>query len=171
MQEYITDSRGKKRKAVRVICDYCNKEYLKPLRFANKLKHTFCSKECSKKFHENKIEVECAFCNKKFKKIKSRLNTKSGLSFCCRKCKDEAQRLENNFKQLWPSHYESNLHTYRALAFRNLPHKCARCGYDSDIDGLDVHHKDGNRQNNKLENLIILCGTCHRIVHRKHIKL
>ena len=31
------------------------------------------------------------------------------------------------------------------------------------IDGwIEVHHRDENRQNNKLENLIILCRSCHK---------
>ncbi len=29
-----------------------------------------------------------------------------------------------------------------------------------------VHHKDQNRRNNRLENLIWLCRNCHYIVHQ-----
>lgn len=28
---------------------------------------------------------------------------------------------------------------------------------------LEVHHKDGNKRNNKLENLEILCPNCHSL--------
>ncbi len=57
---------------------------------------------------------------------------------------------------------------YRKLAFKNYPHTCAMC--DSK-EKLQVHHKDKNRENNTLDNLVILCQKCHmrkvhdRVVH------
>jgi 5-methylcytosine-specific restriction endonuclease McrA len=30
---------------------------------------------------------------------------------------------------------------------------------------LQVHHKDRDRHNNKLENLEMLCPTCHEVEH------
>ena len=35
----------------------------------------------------------------------------------------------------------------------------------SDARILAVHHIDGNRENNKLENLAWLCHNCHYLVH------
>jgi 5-methylcytosine-specific restriction endonuclease McrA len=32
---------------------------------------------------------------------------------------------------------------------------------------LDVHHRDGNFQNNSPDNLIVLCRSCHLKVHHK----
>jgi 5-methylcytosine-specific restriction endonuclease McrA len=51
---------------------------------------------------------------------------------------------------------------YRKIAFDHLPHKCSVCGFDKDVRLLEVHHIDEDRQNNYLNNLIILCPTCHR---------
>ncbi len=39
--------------------------------------------------------------------------------------------------------------------------KCQRCGYAF----LEVHHIDGNRENNDLNNLITLCRKCHFEIH------
>lgn len=50
--------------------------------------------------------------------------------------------------------------TYRRLAILYLEHKCALCD-ETNLDNLDVHHKDGNRKNNELSNLIFLCKRCH----------
>jgi 5-methylcytosine-specific restriction endonuclease McrA len=50
--------------------------------------------------------------------------------------------------------------TYRRIALANLPHKCALCG-ETDLRRLDVHHKDGNRKNNSIDNLVFLCKKCH----------
>ena len=63
-----------------------------------------------------------------------------------------------------PEHYGVNesSSSYRKLAFRNYSHKCAICGWDEDEDILQVHHIDENRLNANLNNLIILCPTCHQ---------
>ena len=122
----------------------------------------------TEKFKGNRTEVECAYCGKYFvKNHSSLLNSQSGLYFCCRKHKDLAQRIESGeqFDYLRPSHYgEEQSNQYRSLAFRNYPHECSICGYhdDDDVSLLDVHHIDSNRENNELENLIILCPNCHR---------
>ena len=41
---------------------------------------------------------------------------------------------------------------------------CEICGISSWNDkpiSLELHHKDGNRTNHRLENLILLCPNCH----------
>ena len=54
---------------------------------------------------------------------------------------------------------------YRDLISRHkIPVKCIKCGI-SDKRVLIVHHKDGNRKNNNIENLERLCCNCHAIVH------
>jgi hypothetical protein len=42
--------------------------------------------------------------------------------------------------------------------------KCRKCKRND--CKLDVHHK-GNPQDNSLNNLILLCGSCHQKAHRK----
>lgn len=45
-------------------------------------------------------------------------------------------------------------------------HKCERCNLEKWLDNLiplEVHHKDGNRTNNHLDNLEILCNNCHAL--------
>lgn len=42
--------------------------------------------------------------------------------------------------------------------------ECAQCGR---TEHLHIHHKDENRHNNKLENLVVLCAKCHRRLHSK----
>ncbi|MDP3997718.1 MAG: HNH endonuclease [bacterium] len=55
----------------------------------------------------------------------------------------------------------------RALKLRLLRirgEKCERCNYDK-REILQVHHKDGNRQNNEINNLEIICPNCHYEEH------
>lgn len=40
---------------------------------------------------------------------------------------------------------------------------CELCGHTTIFKrSLDVHHRDGNKGNNSLDNLMTLCATCHR---------
>jgi 5-methylcytosine-specific restriction endonuclease McrA len=54
---------------------------------------------------------------------------------------------------------------YRKKAFAHFNPCCEICGY-STLEVLHVHHKDENRSNNDLSNLIILCPTHHVEVHK-----
>lgn len=45
-------------------------------------------------------------------------------------------------------------------------HECERCGLTQWLGGaipLELHHKDGNRNNNTLENYELLCPNCHAL--------
>ena len=45
-------------------------------------------------------------------------------------------------------------------------HKCERCGrthWLGELIPLEVHHKDGDRRNNDLTNLELLCANCHAL--------
>ena len=51
--------------------------------------------------------------------------------------------------------------------------KCEKCGntkWMGDEIPLDLHHKDGNRFNNDLKNLEILCKNCHGLTSNHSIK-
>jgi len=52
--------------------------------------------------------------------------------------------------------------TYRRRCFEHEDPVCLCCDADS---SLDVHHVDGNPTNDDLENLVVLCKSCHRKVH------
>jgi 5-methylcytosine-specific restriction endonuclease McrA len=56
-------------------------------------------------------------------------------------------------------------------------HRCENCGLDKWLENkisLELHHIDGNRFNNQLNNLQILCPNCHSITDnysgRKNVK-
>lgn len=54
---------------------------------------------------------------------------------------------------------------YRKFALDHKQNVCERCGED-DVMCLEVHHKDRNRDNNRLSNLAVLCANCHSKEHR-----
>jgi len=56
----------------------------------------------------------------------------------------------------------SGLPNYRKLAFERYPAICVHCGFGIE-PVLEVAHLDGSAQNCSVENLAILCPTCHRM--------
>jgi len=162
------DTTGKKRKHVLIKCDNCEKEFWKPKRFYVKNGTNCCSRECVTQFRRKGhfVELECAYCGKEFERAKSNLKgSKSGLHFCSRKCKDKAQRIESGFKEIWPNHF-GNGNGYREKALKEYGKGCEICGWNHTYD---VHHIDGNRENNNINNLIILCPNCHSLT-KSYIK-
>lgn len=124
-----------------------------------------CQEESKQLLYEkDRTLVQCAYCGKNFYKPNSKLNSKSGLYFCCREHKDLAQRIESgdDYQQMRPSHYGIINSNYRTIAFRHYEHKCNICGYDEDEDLLEVHHVNEEHNDNYVENLMILCPLCHR---------
>lgn len=57
--------------------------------------------------------------------------------------------------------------TYRTKALNYYDNKCCKCGF-SNIDALEVHHKDKNRSNNEISNLEVLCANCHVLTHKNN---
>ena len=155
---------GHKRKLYKKNCVICNEEFLCP-KYRNK---KACSITCKGKFQQIRLEQKCAHCNRNFTRNPSKLkNSKSGLQFCSRKCKDTAQSFEGNAEEIRPAHYKNGEFSYRERALKAYPNKCVKCRYDQDLKMLEVDHIDSDRRNNKLFNLQILCVWCHWLKTRK----
>lgn len=52
----------------------------------------------------------------------------------------------------------------KEIIFNKFGNECAIC---SGKEGLHIHHKDHNPSNNRMDNLIVLCGVCHKKIHMK----
>lgn len=130
----------------------------------------YCSRPCAHKHREHKkygerVNIPCAQCGKLLIKLKEKVKkAKTGLVFCDRKCKENAQRA-GGIPEMKPSRYIDGSSSYRSVAFKTYPKKCNRCGYDSEPGILRVHHRDRNRKNNDPENLEVLCPNCHDLEH------
>lgn len=69
---------------------------------------------------------------------------------------DESYRKAHR-KRVFESKYAGN----GVKALRTAGFKCSECGYEKVAGVLVIHHRDGDRSNNKLSNLQVLCPTCH----------
>ena len=54
---------------------------------------------------------------------------------------------------------------YRGAVLANNPAICQSCGKHVSRRKLHVHHKDKNRKNNVITNLVALCSKCHSDIH------
>lgn len=154
-------------------CKECSEQFEAEVREINRGNGKFCSQSCANSYinrnrEGSSVKVECAYCGEQFRKPKSRVeNSKTGLFFCCREHKDKAQRLDSGIDEINPDHYGNGSKTYRSKALReqSSPHYCSECERTLPKPILEVHHIDGDRENNSLENLKVVCPTCHRLEH------
>lgn len=147
-----------RRTPVRLHCLECNYEWeANPQTFLytnGKSQNHLCP-NCGKM---QKQKVVCAWCGSEIERTPSQIEkSKTGFFYCCR----EHGNLHKNFLRREAGEWADS-NNYRLKAFEVYDHKCAICGWDEDERILEVHHIDENHSHNELNNLVILCPTCHR---------
>ncbi len=145
-------------------CKICFKNfYVKP----SHLKRgwgKFCSKKCQFQGQMKGKIVSCALCFKNiYKSPKNLRGSKSGKYFCNRSCQTKWRN--NIFSGDKSANWLDGKSVYRSILLKTgTKPSCFLCEL-SDIRILNAHHKDHDRSNNKLQNLIWLCLNCHYLVH------
>lgn len=152
---------GRMRTLYQKSCKECNKKFWIPKHILNET--NFCSSKCAQIARNTCIAIKCSLCSKQYKRPLSHIKTKTGLSFCSRSCKERASMYGGILKA---KHYNNWSTRYRQRALKHFSNKCIICGYNKHIKMLEVDHIDGNRTNNKINNLQILCVWCHTLKTR-----
>jgi hypothetical protein len=132
--------KDKMRKKSLTNCNHCNRGFLKYTHEINRAhkesRNLYCSQACFQKHR------------KIFPNVLSD-ETRSKLS----KAKKPIQDLKSQVN-------------VRSRIFKERGRKCEKCGWDATnpftgIVPVQINHKDGDRTNNREENLEILCPNCH----------
>lgn len=143
-------------------CFICTKAvYIRPSVLArSKSGHPFCSNECYGKFCRKPIE--CVVCGTE---ILAGKNKKTCSHACANK-----NRTGIKYKKLGRPN-KDKVKDLRAIRLRLYEHlgkiSCERCNYDKISDVLQVHHVIERCEGggDELENLELLCPTCHMEEH------
>lgn len=79
--------------------------------------------------------------------------------------KGQGWNKDNLHLELFTNNYKKkNGKTTRETLIKIRGHRCEHCGLTEWLGqpiNLQVHHKDGNHQNNSLDNLELVCPNCH----------
>jgi len=121
------------------------------------------SKDGKPKIQETK---NCKFCGNK--------NNHRNALFCSPQCRSDfwyktyIERWQNDLEDGLRSQKNRISNYIRRYLWEKYNNKCCKCGWDkpnliTKKPILEIHHIDGNDQNNKEENLELLCPNCHSL--------
>lgn len=151
-------------------CRVCGKHFFAKQWHVNRGWAQFCSMLCKNEGQKQGQFEKCAICCKKTWKTPQALkSSKSGKFFCGKSC----QAIWRNKYYSGRRHalWKNGVSTHRKiLQSSNQAMICVLCKA-SDIRVLQAHHKNKNRSDNVLQNLVWLCINCHRLVHLYNEKL
>lgn len=126
-----------------------------------------CSKECQYKSYMTGKYVRCDTCGKMVYKTQARLrHSVSKKHFCNKSCFAVWKNSHIFYGKNHPS-WKNGQGSYREIMFRSkIKVICRLCGI-KDLRVLLTHHIDGDRKNNKINNLEWLCRNCHYLAHNR----
>jgi hypothetical protein len=147
--KYNADHRTTKKQSK--VCKNCGREFTTWESRTTK----FCNKKCYGDWMRKTTMIVCEYCGIEFHRRHSELSAKH--HYCSRNCFALAR-----LKKLPRNRHTKGLRNM--LLKRDKLIKCCKCGFNVPAI-LVVHHKDGDRRNNNLSNLQILCPNCHSLLH------
>lgn len=149
----------------KVACKKCDTLFYAKPSWIKRGNGKFCSSVCQYAARKTGVMVHCFLCQKEAYRPKGQLKkSKSKHYFCSKSC----QTLWRNqiFKGAKHPNWKEGEHVdYRGILLqRGIPPICKLC-LVCDIRVLCVHHRDQDRKNNTVQNLVWLCYNCHHLVH------
>jgi len=157
------------RKLTKGSCSRCGRTIYKRSIHFKLHKRNYCSTECQSEDSRKGKSLSCSECGALVYRSPSQLKqSKSGNVFCSRTC---ATKFHNKNLKIGAKHpnYTNGLGSYRGRALKKYGEQCYLCGYDTYKEVLEVHHIDKDRNNNKLDNLVVLCSNCHKEEHIRQV--
>lgn len=141
-------------------CSYCGKEF-KQSPANRRLAKTFCSRKCYHDSTKQSRDRVCEYCGKTFQ-VKKAIKAK----FCSRECVCAKRRNseknvtlgKDGYRNIWLSDGSSKKEHIDIME-RHIGRKL----YDNEV----VHHKDHNRSNNNINNLVLMTKSEHSSLHRR----
>jgi hypothetical protein len=144
------------------ICPKCGTTHEKSGKFCSRScanSRTFTAETKDKKRNSN-LKFYSNFTPEERKELQAQKDTK--FDAYARQLRVQQKNLETSWSRPYEEMRQGSLRK-RLLHERN--HTCEQCGIGNEYNGkplsLELDHVDGNSNNNKVENLRILCPNCH----------
>lgn len=145
---------------IKKVCEICNKEF-EVYKYREKTA-LYCSKDCYHKSTRKNLDTYCKNCGKVFRR-KCENDIKS---FCSLKCSCEFKRnkpkiaklSKDGYKRIWLTD-GSSVTEHQYVMEKHIGRKLEK--------NECVHHIDGNRANNDINNLQLMTIGEHSKLHRK----
>lgn len=169
---YCSDECRKSKKITNIhnlTCLHCGKEYYSKKGIKSLDIPHFCSQSCAasynnKHLHNDEI-IYCFYCGKEFLSKRNR-------KYCSLDCQHK-DILKHNAELI-----EQGLNVTHRIMRRYLLDKYGKCMNDSckwnwngdNNPQLELHHIDGNHNNNVLSNCVLLCPNCHSLTDNYKFK-
>ncbi|MDB5182531.1 MAG: hypothetical protein JWO47_315 [Candidatus Saccharibacteria bacterium] len=145
-------------------CQFCKANFYAKPSHIKKGWGKYCSKLCQSSSKKTGNMIDCFICKKPtYKNLRDQQRSVSSKFFCSKSC----QTIWRNTQYSGDKHsnWTGGKSSYRVALLRSsLKQACGKCTI-TDKRVLAVHHKDKNRWNNDLSNLMWLCHNCHYLVH------
>lgn len=106
----------------------------------------------------------CKNCGKEFEEYLCRIRNNRG-KYCSKECFSKYRKGKPNIKNRETKN--ANWKGGISYEYANRLKQKKECEICKQKTNLRIHHKDRNRKNNKIENLIVVCEACHRKIHNK----
>lgn len=150
----------------------CGTEFDVKPSYIKRSKNVYCSRACSDSAKRNGSYLNCHACGKSIYRRPSELShSVTNTYFCTKSCRGnwvEKQMPKGPEHHAW----KDGSGSYRERAKKVYGLKCSntKCPITKLMEipqqMFDVDHIDGNRSNNDIENLQVLCLWCHGIKTR-----
>jgi hypothetical protein len=146
-------SKGIIKTKFKMYCANCNKEFLTVPSDTNR---KFCSNRCFGQSKSTSVILSCLYCKKDFIDTERKRRKK----YCSHEC-----------FLAYSAKYRRSISKSKKTQKTNflLKHnKCMVCFWNIEPAILELHHIDRNRNNNDIDNLLLLCPNCHSVDHFKN---
>jgi len=137
-------------------CIQCNKAINYQQR-----KNKFCNKSCSAKYNNTRREKKlivwyCQYCSEKHVTAPNRVG-----KYCNLQCQQDYAWKQRKIIVLEGKGLSGNVKRYLLETYGHKCNKCKNIEWNNQPIPLELEHKDGNSENNSLNNVEMLCPNCH----------
>lgn len=148
-----------------VNCKICNNKFYAKPRHIELGWGKYCSKKCQFTGQRSGKNVNCDNCGKEIYRTPNDFKKSKNKNFFCSKSCLCTWKNNHLFFGKDNINWKNGKCSYRSIIIRTgIEIVCKICN-NADKRVLIVHHKDKNRKNNDIKNLVWLCRNCHCLVH------